>query len=162
MIAAIIAGAVFGYLITSNIFSKKSPEPKDFSSNGMTITLTYEFIQTDIENYTVAYDSKDVAVFALKESFTLVEGFQDYTLEQYRNLVLQNNNLSSSKIKDKEGLTGFEYEFTNPDTKDVYKYFSFVYKSNDAFWLVQFATLADNVDDYSSRIFNWAKTVSFE
>lgn len=162
LIAAIIVGAVFGYSITSNIFLNKTPAPKDFSSNGMTITLTDEFIKADIENYTVAYDSKNVAVFALKEPFTLVDGFQDYTLEQYGDLVLQNNKLFSSKIEDKEGLTGFEYEFTNPDTKDTYKYFSFVYKSNDAFWLIQFATLTENVDAYSSKIIEWAKSVSFE
>ena len=51
---------------------------------------------------------------------------------------------------------------SNPDTKDTYKYFSFVYKSNDAFWLVQFATLTENVDEYSSKIIEWAKTISFE
>ena len=162
LIAAIIVGTVFGYSITSNLFSNKTPESKVFSSNGMTITLTDEFVKTDVENYTVAYDSKNVAVFALKEAFALADGFQDYTLEQYGDLVLQNNNLSSSKIEDKEGLTGFEYEFTNPDTKDTYKYFSFVYKSNDAFWLVQFATLTENVDKYSSKINEWAKTISFE
>ena len=162
LIAAPIVGAVIGYSITSNLFPNKTPDPKDFSSNGMTITLTDEFVKTDVENYTVAYDSKNVVVFALKEAFTLAEGFQDYTLEQYGNLVLQNNNLSSSKIEDKEGLIGFEYEFTNPDTKDTYKYFSFVYKSNDAFWLVQFATLTENVDEYSSKIIEWAKTISFE
>lgn len=162
LIIAAIIGAVVGYSITSGLFSDKTPDAKDFSSNGMTITLTDEFIKTDIENYTVAYDSKNVAVFALKEAFSLADGFQDYTLEQYGNLVLQNNNLSSSKIEDKEGLIGFEYEFTNPDTKDTYKYFSFVYKSNDAFWLVQFATLTENVDEYSSKIIEWAKTISFE
>ena len=162
LIAAIIVGTVFGYSITSNLFSNKTPESKVFSSNGMTITLTDEFVKTDVENYTVAYGSKNVAVFALKEAFALADGFQDYTLEQYGDLVLQNNNLSSSKIEDKEGLTGFEYEFTNPDTKDTYKYFSFVYKSNDAFWLVQFATLTENVDECSSKIIEWAKTISFE
>ena len=162
LIVAAIVGAVVGYSITSNLFSNKTPDPKDFSSNGMTITLTDEFVKTDVENYTVAYDSKNVAVFALKEAFALADGFQDYTLEQYGNLVLQNNNLSSSKIEDMEVLTGFESEFTNPDTKDTYKYFSFVYKSNDAFWLVQFATLTENVDEYSSKIIEWAKTISFE
>lgn len=162
LIVAAIVGAVVGYSITSNLFSNKTPDPKDFSSNGMTITLTDEFVKTDVENYTVAYDSKNVAVFALKEAFTLAEGFQDYTLEQYGNLVLQNNNLSSSKLQNLEGLTEFEYEFTNPDTKDTYKYFSFVYKSNDAFWLVQFATLTENVDECSSKIIEWAKTISFE
>ena len=162
LIVAAIVGAVVGYSITSNLFSNKTPDPKDFSSNGMTIKLTDEFVKTDVENYTVTYDSKNVAVFALKEAFALADGFQDYTLEQYGNLVLQNNNLSSSKIEDKEGLIGFEYEFTNPDTKDTYKYFSFVYKADDAFWLVQFATLTENVDEYSPKILEWAKTVSFE
>ena len=162
LIVAAIVGAVVGYSITSNLFSNKTPDPKDFSSNGMTIKLTDEFVKTDVENYTVAYDSKNVAVFALKEAFTLAEGFQDYTLEQYGNLVLQNNNLSSSKMQNLEGLTEFEYEFTNPDTKDTYKYFSFVYKSNDAFWLVQFATLTENVNEYRAQILEWAKTVSFE
>ncbi len=162
LIVSIIVGAVFGYLISFNLFSDKTPEPKVFSSNGMNITLTNEFVKTDIGNYTVAYDSKKVAVFALKESFELVDGFKDYSLEEYCELVLQNNNLLSSEIEDMEGLIGFEYEFTNPDTNNTYKYFSFVYKSNDAFWLVQFATLTEDVDNYSSKIIEWAKTVSFE
>ena len=161
-IVAIIVGAVAGYLITSGLFLNDTPDPKDFSSDGMTITLTDEFIKAGVEEYTVAYDSKNVAVFALKEEFSLADGFQNYTLEQYGDLVIQNNNLSSSKIENIEGLTAFEYEFTNPDTKDTYKYFSFVYKTNDAFWIVQFATLTENVDEYSSKIFEWAKTISFE
>ena len=162
LIVAIIVGAVAGYLITSVLFFNNTPDPKDFSSNGMTITLTDEFIKADVEKYTVAYDSKNVAVFALKEEFTLADGFQNYTLEQYGDLVIQNNNLSSSKIENIDGLTEFEYEFTNPDTNDTYKFFSFVYKTNDAFWLVQFATRTENVDEYSSKIVEWAKTISFE
>jgi len=162
LIVAIIVGVVFGYSVAAILLSNKKPEPKDFSSDGMTITLTDEFVKTDIENYTVAYDSKNVAVFALKESFSLVDGFEDYTLEQYGDLLLQNNNLSSFELENIEGLTGFEYEFTNPDTKDICRYFSFIYKAKDAFWLVQFATLTENADAYSSRIIEWAKTVSFE
>ena len=162
LIVAVIVGAVVGYSITSNLFSNKTPDPKDFSSNGMTITLTDEFVKTDVENYTVAYDSKNVAVFALKEAFALADGFQNYTLEQYGNLVLKNNNLSASELQNLDGLTEFEYEFTNPNTKDTYKYFSFVYKADDAFWLVQFATLTENINEYRAQILEWAKTVSFE
>ncbi len=162
LIIAAIIGAVVGYSITSGLFSDKTPDAKDFSSNGMSIRLTDEFIKTDIENYTVAYDSKNVAVFALKEAFALADGFQNYTLEQYGNLVLKNNNLSASELQNLDGLTEFEYEFTNPNTKDTYKYFSFVYKADDAFWLVQFATLTENVNEYRAQILEWAKTVSFE
>lgn len=162
LIIAAIIGAVVGYSITSGLFSDKTPDAKDFSSNGMSISLTDEFIKTDVENYTVAYDSKNVAVFALKEAFALADGFQNYTLEQYGNLVLKNNNLSASELQNLDGLTEFEYEFTNPNTKDTYTYFSFVYKADDAFWLVQFATLTENVDEYRAQILEWAKTVSFE
>ena len=162
LIIAAIIGAVVGYSIPSGLFSDKTPDAKDFSSNGMSIRLTDEFIKTDIENYTVAYDSKNVAVFALKEAFALADGFQNYTLEQYGNLVLKNNNLSASELQNLDGLTEFEYEFTNPNTKDTYKYFSFVYKADDAFWLVQFATLTENVNEYRAQILEWAKTVSFE
>ena len=162
LIIAAIIGAVVGYSLTSGLFSDKTPDAKDFSSNGMSIRLTDEFIKTDIENYTVAYDSKNVAVFALKEAFALADGFQNYTLEQYGNLVLKNNNLSASELQNLDGLTEFEYEFTNPNTKDTYKYFSFVYKADDAFWLVQFATLTENVNEYRAQILEWAKTVSFE
>ena len=162
LIVAAIVSAVVGYSITSNLFSNKTPDPKDFSSNGMTITLTDEFVKTDVENYIVAYDSKNVAVFALKEAFALADGFQNYTLEQYGNFVLKNNNLSASELQNLDGLTEFEYEFTNPNTNDTYKYFSFVYKADDAFWLVQFATLTENVNEYRAQILEWAKTVSFE
>lgn len=162
LIIAAIIGAVVGYSITSGLFSDKTPDAKDFSSNGMSISLTDEFIEIDVENYTVVYDSKNVAVFALKEAFALADGFQNYTLEQYGNLVLKNNNLSASELQNLDGLTEFEYEFTNPNTKDTYTYFSFVYKADDAFWLVQFATLTENVDEYRAQILEWAKTVSFE
>ena len=162
LIAAVIIGAVAGYSLTTGLFSNKTANPKDFSSNGMTITLTDEFVKTDVKNYIAAYDSKNVAVLVSKEEFTLADGFEDQTLEQYGNLVLQSNNLSSSEIKNIEGLIGFEYESTNPNTGNTYKYLSFLYKSNDAFWMMQFATLKENVDDFRSEIIKWAKTVSFE
>ena len=161
LIVAAVVGAVVGYTITSGLFPNKTPDVKIFSSNGMTITLTDEFRETDIENYTVTYDSKNVAVFALKETFTLADGFGDYTLEQYANLMIQANNLSSTGIKTADGLTRFEYDFTNPETNNCYKYFSYVYKTNDAFWLIQFATLNENVDGYAQQITDWAKSVEF-
>lgn len=159
---AAILGVIVGYTAGSNLFSSPQVTEKVFSDNGMNITLTNEFRQIHEENYTTCYDSANVAVFSIKEDFTLMDGFGDYTLQQYGNLVLQNNNLSLSELKNIDGLTGFEYEFTNPETKDTYKYFSFIYKSNDAFWLVQFATLTQNSDEYTSKIMEWAKSIYFE
>ena len=161
LISACIVGALIGYAFTSFLFSSKNPEPKEFSSSGMSITLTDEFSEADIADYTVTYDSRNIAVFALKEEFSLVEGLQDYTLEEYGDLIIQSNGLSS-KVKNYDGLTGFEREYTNPDTLDTYKYFAFIYKSNDAFWMIQFATLKENADEYRATIVEWAKTASFD
>lgn len=159
LVICAILGLAIGYSIGSGIRVNKTPEIKTFSSDGMTITLTDEFREASIENYTVAYDSKNVAVFALKEEFSLADGFDEYSLEQYANFVTQANNLGSAEIKTVEGLTHFEFSFTNPETNDVYRYFSYVYKSNDAFWLIQFATLNDYADEYAQQITEWAKSV---
>lgn len=158
LIVCCIVGAVIGFGLTRYF---KAPKAKTFSSNGMSITLTDEFRKTNIENYTVAYDSKNIAVFALKEEFTLAEGFGNNTLRQYAELVLKNNNLTSAAIKNYDGLVGFEYDFTNPQTHDTYRYFTYVYKSDDAFWMVQFATLSKNSEKYSSKITEWAQSVKF-
>lgn len=161
LIAAVVVGAIIGYLLVSGPSSPKTPESKTFSSNGMTITLTDEFKETSIENFTVVYDSENIAVFVLKEAFVLADGFENYTLEQYASLVIQANSLSSSEIKTADGLTGFTFDFTNPETKDTYRYFSYVYKAEDAFWLVQFATLSENAEAHAAEITEWAKSIKF-
>ena len=160
MIAAILGG-IFGYVVTTGALAGNASKPKTFSSHGMTITLTKGFKETEIENQTVAYDSKNVAVFALKEKFTLVDGFENYTLAQYANVVMQANKLSSSKVKTENGLTWFEYEWENPETQDVYRYFAYVYKADDAFWLIQFAAKKENAEQLAPKIEQWAKSVSF-
>ena len=158
---AIIVGAIVGYSIVFGLLSGQTPKMKTFSSNGMTVTLTNEFKEVDIENYTATYDSKNVAVFTLKEAFALADGIENCSLEQYADLVIKNNNIGSAEIKTDEGLTYFEYEFVNPEINDTYRFFSYVYKTNDAFWLVQFATLDENVEKFAQQITEWAKSVEF-
>lgn len=161
LVIAVAVGAVIGFSLTFGLLSSKKPEAKTFSSNGMTITLTEEFHKTNIAQYSVAYESNDVAVFALREAFTLADGFEDYTLVQYAELVTKANNLSSAEIKTVDGLTYFVYQFTNPDTSDVYQYFSYVYKADDAFWLIQFATPEKSAAKNTKQIMEWAKSVEF-
>lgn len=161
LIIAIIVGLTIGCSVGFGLFSCVSHNAKTFSSNGMTITLTDEFWETNVANYTVAYDSENVAVFALQEPFTLAEGFGEISLEQYADLVIQTNYLDSVEINTVDGLTYFAYEFTNPETNDVYQYFSYVYKTDDAFWLVQFSTLEENSGIYTEQIKEWAKSVEF-
>ncbi len=137
-------------------------EAKTFSEKGMTITLTDGFKTASVPNYTVAFDSKDVAVFALREPFTMAEGFENYTLSRYADLVIQANKLSGTQVEVTDGLIHFEYDFTNPDNQQIYHYYTFVFKAKDAFWMVQFATMKDNAADREGQIFQWAKSITFQ
>ena len=151
-----------------------SAAPKAFSSNGMTITLTSGFTETTQEGYTACYDSKDVAVFTLKEAFTgqliTVDGAsgnikkdKDLTLNEYAKVVRTANiSKNPSATKQEDGLTYFEYTFLNEQLNKTYSYFCVMYKASDAFWLVQFACLEGKYETLRPSFVEWAKTVSFE
>lgn len=160
---AIIIGIIAGILISSKAFWGKSGEPKVFSSDGMQITLTNNFSKTSFEGYTVCYVSKDAAVFAIKENFTLTDGVEDYTIEQYSDLVFKNNNVDSSvKLQTNDDLNYFEYERFNPETNNTYNYHAFLYKTSDAFWMIQFATPNEKLESYRPLFLEWAKKVKFD
>ena len=169
LIVALIIGAIVGFFIAnsltgfilSGLSSSPTPQAASFSADSMSIILTDAFRETEAENYTVAYDSQDVAVFALKEPFSLADGIENYTIEQYGHLVIKNNGLDSAELETDGKLTGFRYEYTNPETNDTYQFFSYVYKADDAFWLIQFATLRENAEEYSQQISQWAESVTF-
>lgn len=159
--ASLVVGFAIGYFLSSNLLSEPTPEAQVFTDNGMSITLTNEFQPTQAPSFTHCYESPQVAVFALKEEFSLLEGFETYTLEQYRDLVVSANNIAATQ-KEEDGLLSFAYDYTNPSTTDTYHYVSFVFKTKDAFWTVQFVTTADNADGYNDTITKWAKSISFE
>lgn len=137
--------------------------PKKFSKEGITLTLSTAFRETAYEGYTVCYDSPEVAVFVLKEPFSLAEGFEDLTLEQYAELVHQNNaSKSPAEIAVLDGITTMEYSFFNESKNTTFKYFATMFKGPDAFWLVQFACAEDNYEENKDSFLTWAKSVSFD
>ncbi|MBE6552652.1 MAG: hypothetical protein E7665_11080 [Ruminococcaceae bacterium] len=160
-ICAIVVGFLVGFFVTPHLFPEKEPEVKAFSAEGMTITLTDSFSEGDFDGFTAVYGSRDVVVLTLREGFELMEGLEDYTLDQYLDLVLQANGLSEENVKRTEGLTSFVYDFTNPETNENFRYFSYVYKADDAFWTIQFAVLSDKADEHEQQIIQWASSVEF-
>ena len=142
---------------------KKAYETKasDFSTDGITITLTKSFKEKFYEGYTVCYDSKDVAVFVIKDSYSLNKSFENMTIEGYANFA--RNTISErnpTQVIKNNGLIYFEYEFSNEESGKVFKYFAAVYKGVDAFWLVQFACDVDAYSEYFPYFVQWAKTVN--
>lgn len=137
--------------------------PKDFSSNGMTITLTDDFKENTQQGYTVCYESSDVAVFVLKESFSLQQNLGELTLDEYAEVVRNvNSSKSPTEISKADGLTSMEYSFFNENMNQNHKYFCTMFKSSDAFWLVQFVCIEDVYDTHMDSFLNWAKSIKFD
>lgn len=163
MIIAVAVGFAIGFFAYSGLDTfLDNPEAETFSSGGMSITLTDEFIKVPMEGFTFCYGNGDVSMFALKESFADYPGLREYNLTQYGQGVIDVNGYGPSiKLHTEDGLTYFEYTGTNPDTGKLYAYAAFVYETDEAFWLAQFAALEDEYDTYRKDIFAWAKTVEF-
>ena len=143
-------------LVSCGLFA---PKEKSFEKSGLTITLTENFYEKDQVSYTATYDSSKVAVFTLKEEFSLSSSFSNLSLDEYAKMVIKNNSLTV-EAKTKDNLTYFDFE-KEINGKNL-TYYAFVYKGSDAFWLVQMACESDNVPDCEADIFKYAKSVVVE
>ena len=166
LIVALLIGGIFGKFVGNwiggaLIRDKDNAEPKTFTAEGMSITLNENFSKDAVDMFTACYSSGEAAVFALKEPFTLMDGLENYTLEQYGQLVLQTNGMTDFELQTVEGILCFEYEADNEADKTTYYYFSTVHKATDAFWLVQFACDTKDAEELIPSFIQWAKSVSF-
>lgn len=166
LIIACLIGSIIGQIgggwIGGALFSdKENAEPKTFTADNMSITLNENFSEDVLDSFTACYSSRDVAAFLLKEEFSLMAGLENYTLEQYGQLVLQNNGMPDFQLQTVDGVLYFEYEVDNEADKTTYYYFSTIHKATDAFWLVQFACNAADAEEHIPDFIQWAKSVSF-
>jgi hypothetical protein len=166
LIVALLIGGIFGKFVGgwiggALVRDKDNAEPKTFTAEGMSITLNENFSKDAVDMFTACYSSGEAAVFALKEPFTLMDGLENYTLEQYGQLVLQTNGMTDFELQTVDGILYFEYEADNEADKTTYYYFSTLHKATDAFWLVQFACDTKDAEELNPSFIQWAKSVSF-
>lgn len=164
VIVGILAGAIGGGMIgTAMILGDFQPaQLETYEVQGVRITLPDEFEKQAVAGYTACYSTADTAVFLLREDFSLMEGFADLSLEEYGAMVLSNNGFDQTvTLRQEEGLTVFDYEYTNPDSGDTFFYYTVITKGPDAFWMIQFSAPAKNAQEKIPTFQQWAKAVSF-
>lgn len=159
MILALIVGFAFGF--AKNFLLTDTVKPQDFSVAGMTITLTNQFEEQHYDGFTQCYESDAVAILTLKEEFSLMEGLEDYTVEDYGRLVLASNSMDEELLKQENGVWYFAYTAEGGDG-DTYYYCATLHKSGDAFWMIQFATPVSNESKLHDQFIDWAAGVTFE
>lgn len=157
LFAAVIIGLIIGF--GSVMLEDAFVSPKDFTVHNMTITLTNAFHEEEYDALNRCYASNDVAVLTLEEPFSLVDGIESYSLEQYGKLVIQANRLTDTQLKTENGVTYFTY--TSNTSGTAYYYFATVHKGTNGFWLIQFVVEQDQAEQYQDDFFQWAASVRF-
>lgn len=137
-------------------------QEKTYSSHGISVTMNKGFVEKSIMSQTAYFQGTDALFTALKEDFdtlALIDLGSKSTKKDYAEAVVKNNK-ADYKVIEKDDLTYFEYE-KSISGKDYY-YLASVYKTDDAFWLVNFACEKANKEKYESIFKRWAKTVKFD
>ena len=83
----------------------------------------------------------------------------DFDLKGYADYLLKSISVTA-EIKTEDGITYFEYSKKPDDIK--YNYFVSVYKTEDAFWFIQFSCQSDKINEYRPLFIKWAKSVFFD
>ena len=154
MAIALVVGILWG--IVGSFFGSEAVAPEIFTREGMSITLTNEFMYVPQDGFTVCYGSEDYAVFAVKEEFTLFD--KKISLYEYAGYAVAGSDI---EVADYEGLVCFEYVTESEDGTE-YCYFATAFETADAFWLVQFASETEQYEEAFPIFVEWAKSVSFE
>ncbi len=150
------------FILLSSFVGCSQSKPLKFTCKEMSITLTDSFKETSFEGFTVCYDSPDAAVLVLQESFDYMDGLEDLTLEQYRDLVSSANPDTEITPVQIEGMYCMEHTYYDSKAKENYSYLSFTYKSEEAFWLIQFSCSTEKYEELKPTFISWAKTVTFD
>ncbi len=97
-------------------------------------------------------------VLVLREDFSVLDGLEDMSIDEYGALVMKNSGRPSTKLTQENGLSFFEYNLSS----NGFHYSVFVYKSEEAFWLVQYIAESNQYLAYEDTVFAVAKSVDFD
>ena len=164
LIVAVVVGFLIGLLSGIMGAMNEEAQPKTFTTGDITITLTDDFDEGDIDGYDAVWESWEAMVVVLEEPFdTLTEVMEDpaaATVREFAELH-RDSNEKTAPIETEDGLTRYCYEWTDEESGVTYRYYTYLYKSADSFWMVQFFIDAEDAAEYQDLIPQWAQSVTF-
>ena len=131
-----------------------------FSNNGLIMNMpaNYERITgQDVSGFTFAMGNNKSICVGLKEDKATFEAYgYNLTLDEYTDLVIQANGLSTS-VKYEGGIPTFT--FVSVVDGQNFKYLAATFEARDAFWLIQFACNESKFDSMYDTFVNYMATV---
>ena len=156
-------GAIVAFFVLRDTNSE--PKPKTFTQGPVTITLTNKFWTEEStarsEGFDAVFSSQEVGVFAYKRAYTVVDELADYSPEDFAGALVYTAGIPTLAMRSEDGLVWFSYDDEGADG-ELYRYFVHVYKTDSAFWMVEFAVRRDQAAALETEIHGWAKTVEIK
>ena len=161
LIAAIIVGFLIGF-IPNFIGGNGTGEAKQIKCDEMQITLTDEFMKIRVDGFDACYAAEEMAVFILREDFSIIEGLENYSLQEYGEASLEANDIKNiSSVKENNGIMYYDYEWYNAEEDTTYYYYATIFKSKEAFWTIQFAVSTEDASDLMPQIIEFSESITF-
>ncbi len=159
IIVAAVVGLLIGYFGMMGIMSGVNSKEKTFNLGEMSITLTEGFEQQRVVGYSGVYSSREAAVFITTNPFDDGHIITDFTEVEYADRLISYNGYTDSKVESKNGLTYFIINEKTDDTS--FSHYMYVYKSDEAYWVVEFVVEQSKLNKYADDIAKWAGSVKF-
>ena len=149
-----------GFVESTGALDYNNTKEKTFDIEGVRISLPNNMISYDSEQYNIYLANNDLLFLGIKETFTSLNSIglnSDSTLEEYAEVIKQVNNTSSFIKKDNY----MYYMKTENIENQNYDYVIVVKKSEDSFWLFNFAYLTSNKSVLQDKVFEYINTIEF-
>ena len=159
-IVAFSVGIVCG-LMTSGIISV----PKTIRLDELSIKVTTEFREAgDMEAFgLMMYETEDVGLVITKDDSLSGVNFYAVSLPMYADAIgsdlLPSLGISVNFVFEDDLCVG-RYTQRSQYGENVVTY-CFLYKSDEAFWVLEFMVMAEQEEEYKDDIYNWAQSVKF-
>lgn len=158
-------------LLTSMFSCTSSPSQSVQTPNGqfqfheIILTLDDSFTEVDIQDemrdtFLSAYG---IGVVVMKESFESMQKVgvsdpQSISIDEYMSLFIRHNRYDATP-EEIDGLTAFTY-YTHKDDDD-FKLLVCIFRTDTAFWSVQFIAPVESYDTYEDQFIDWANQITF-
>lgn len=139
-----------------------SSNPKNFTVDEMTITLTEDFRQSKMSGFD-AYIVSDDVTFSVKienSSDLEYQGYEIANLKDYADEICALNDIDTGNLQQR----GQYYYFSNSATVSgaKYTYLHCMLKYNSDYWICEFVCKAKDFKNLEESMLEWADSIVFE
>lgn len=155
--------AVLSLVLVLSMLTACAAKPKDFSWNGLTISLDTSFktVEIDQESASFANYFKMYVIIITYETYDDLISFgyeANMTPAEYGQISIEANEFDS-KVQTEDGITYYTYTADIDGTE--FTYMATIHGLGNAFWMVQFSTETKKFEKAKPQFLEWAKTVSY-